>query len=185
MLEFGQDIGIDLGTSNSATCVCIVDVDSYSEASLKNKKESSIVEIINIPITQAISSTSVSEKYLLPSVYYLPPENETVPYIFNNSTDNFSIGEYAKSCSTIHPNRVITSAKSWLCNHKINPKENILPWLSNVKNKISPFEISKKILEHLKFSIANYLLANQNLTSEFKEIENVEIYGKEHYLLQI
>ena len=49
------------------------------------------------------------------------------------------------------PDRLVTSAKSWLSNPHIDPKQRILPWRSDIaEEKLSPFECSRRYLQHLR-----------------------------------
>jgi len=49
------------------------------------------------------------------------------------------------------PDRLATSAKSWLSNPHIDSKQRTLPWRSDsVEEKLSPFECSRRYLQHLK-----------------------------------
>jgi hypothetical protein len=49
------------------------------------------------------------------------------------------------------PDRLITSAKSWLSNFHIDPKKPVLPWKSDIKEqKLSAFECSRRYLEHMR-----------------------------------
>ena len=49
------------------------------------------------------------------------------------------------------PDRLVTSAKSWLSNPHIDPKQRTLPWRSeSAEEKLSPFDCSRLYLQHLK-----------------------------------
>ena len=49
------------------------------------------------------------------------------------------------------PDRLVISAKSWLSNPHLDPRQQTLPWRSDsVENKLSPFEVSRHYLQHLK-----------------------------------
>ena len=49
------------------------------------------------------------------------------------------------------PDRLVTSAKSWLSNPHIDPKQRTLPWRSeSAEEKLSPFDVSCRYLRHLK-----------------------------------
>jgi molecular chaperone DnaK (HSP70) len=46
---------------------------------------------------------------------------------------------------------LVTSAKSWLSNPHVDPRQSILPWASTLAEpKLSPVEVSERYLEHLK-----------------------------------
>jgi molecular chaperone DnaK (HSP70) len=49
------------------------------------------------------------------------------------------------------PDRLVTSAKSWLSNFHVDPRRPVLPWRSEIKEpKLSAFDCSRLYLEHLK-----------------------------------
>ena len=132
-------LGIDLGTSNSA--VAVDDFESGGTA---------IVEI-----TQLLGPNQIGEKPILPSALYIPHREEfpeealRLPW----STDNGSaiVGYFARDHGTLIPDRLITSAKSWLSNFHIDPKKPVLPWKSDIKEqKLSAFDCSRRYLEHMK-----------------------------------
>ena len=61
------------------------------------------------------------------------------------------IGHFARDHGALVPDRLITSAKSWLSNFHIDPKKPVLPWKSDIKEqKLSAFECSRRYLEHMR-----------------------------------
>ena len=61
------------------------------------------------------------------------------------------IGHFAREHGALVPDRLITSAKSWLSNAHIDPRQRSLPWGSEIQeDKLSPFECSRRYLAHLK-----------------------------------
>ena len=61
------------------------------------------------------------------------------------------VGQFARDHGALVPDRVVTSAKSWLSNPHIDPKQRTLPWRSSIaEEKLSPFECSSRYLQHLK-----------------------------------
>jgi molecular chaperone DnaK (HSP70) len=132
-------LGIDLGTSNSA--IALEDF-----ASGRNE----IVEI-----TQALGPNQIGEKPTLPSALYIPHPDEfpqeglRLPW--SKSGGEPIIGHFARDHGALIPDRLITSAKSWLSNFHIDPKKPVLPWKSEIKEaKLSPFECSRRYLEHMR-----------------------------------
>ena len=141
-------IGIDLGTSNCAT------------AWVNTAKEPAI-----IPITQVVAPDGIGEKKLLPSAVYHPAPGEipeSAPKLpWESKPDDWFIGEFAKNRGTLQPDRLITSAKSWLCHPHESRSQPILPWGStNIPKKLSPPEVSRRILNHL---LQNFKYANPNI----------------------
>ena len=125
-------IGIDLGTSNCA--IARVGDSGHPE---------------NLPITQAITGSSEGEKSLLPSAIYLPAEGE-----FPSSGQ--ILGVFARERGALQPDRLIVSAKSWLCHPHADRRGQILPWGSTtIDRKLSPLEASRDLLAHLLASLKN------------------------------
>jgi len=131
MIDF---IGIDLGTSNCA--IARVGDTGHPE---------------NLPITQAITASSEGEKSLLPSAIYLPAEGE-----FPESSSRQILGVFARERGALQPDRLIVSAKSWLCHPHADRRGQILPWGSTtIDHKLSPLEASRDLLAHLLASLKN------------------------------
>lgn len=136
-------IGIDLGTSNCA--IARVGNSGHPE---------------NLPITQAIAPNGVGEKPLLPSAIYLPAEGEfpdggpQLPWPSAKATQ--VLGHFARERGALQPDRLIVSAKSWLCHPHADRRGPILPWASTtVDRKLSPLEASRDLLAHLLSSLRN------------------------------
>lgn len=125
-------IGIDLGTSNCA--IARVSGTGHPET---------------LPITQNLTASSVGEKNLLPSAIYLPAEGE-----FPESASRHLLGDFARARGALQPDRLIVSAKSWLCHPNADRRGPILPWSSTtVEKKLSPLEASRDLLAHLVASL--------------------------------
>jgi molecular chaperone DnaK (HSP70) len=133
-------LGIDLGTSNSA--IALEDFESG---------RNQIVEI-----TQILGLAQIGEKPTLPSALYIPhpdefPQNGMQLPWSKKSGGEPIIGHFARDHGALVPDRLISSAKSWLSNFHIDPKKPVLPWKSDIKEeKLSAFECSRRYLEHLK-----------------------------------
>jgi Hsp70 protein len=133
-------LGIDLGTSNSA--IAITDL------------ESDRTEIVGV--TQILGPNQIGEKPTLPSALYIPhrdefPEN-SFPLPWGNEANNGAIiGHFARDHGALVPDRLVTSAKSWLSNPHIDPRQRALPWKSDIEEaKLSAFECSRRYLEHIR-----------------------------------
>ena len=130
-------LGIDLGTSNSA--IAIADFASG--------------DISLVEITQILAPNQIGELPTLPSELYIPNPQEfpaddvKVPW----EAEPGIIGQFARDHGTLVPDRLVTSAKSWLSNPHIDPRKPVLPWASEIpEEKLSPFECSRRYLAHLK-----------------------------------
>jgi len=133
-------LGIDLGTSNCA--IALADNDSDS------------TEVL--PITQIVAANLLGDIRTLPSSLYLPHPEEfpagshQLPW---EPAGPGIVGQFARDHGALVPDRVITSAKSWLSNPHIDPKRRTLPWRSDIpEEKLSPFECSFRYLQELKQS---------------------------------
>ena len=137
-------VGIDLGTTNTALAF----------AELSDKAEHPKITILDIP--QVVRPGSVEPRNLLPSFLYIPAENElpegslVLPWEDKKHASAMAIGEYARGRGKEVPGRLISSAKSWLCNATVDRRSPLLPWGApeDVK-KLSPVDVSTRILKHL------------------------------------
>ena len=136
-------IGIDLGTSNSA--IALSDLGT---------EQTGIVEV-----TQVLGPNQLGEKPTLPSALYLPHPDEFPPDSFrlpwSEAGEDAIVGQFARDRGALVPDRVVTSAKSWLSNPHIDPRQSTLPWRSEIERKVSPFEASRRYLEHLKRAVVD------------------------------
>jgi molecular chaperone DnaK (HSP70) len=132
--------GIDLGTTNSA--IAITDLAS---------DRTEVVEV-----TQILSPNQVGERSTLPSALYIPhpdefPENSIRLPWQTEVGDAAIIGQFARDHGALVPDRLVTSAKSWLSNIHIDARQKSLPWNSDInEEKLSAFDCSRRYLEHLK-----------------------------------
>src|ERR1700741_1774549 len=134
-------LAIDLGTSNSA--IAIADLESG---------ETRIIEI-----AQILGPNQLGEIPTLPSAVYIPHSEEfpasSFPLPWNDAAERAIVGQFARERGALVPDRLVTSAKSWLSNPHIDPKQRSLPWRSDIaEEKLSPFECSSRYLQHLKVS---------------------------------
>jgi hypothetical protein len=134
-------VGIDLGTTNSA----------MARYGATDSNESSRSELCSIP--QLINPNEVAERTLLPSFLYIPGELDfpkgsiAVPW---EPAPQFVIGELARKRGAESPNRLVSSAKSWLSYAGVNRTSPILPWQAPAEvPKLSPVEASSQFLQHL------------------------------------
>lgn len=136
-------LGIDLGTSNSAIAITDLDDD-----------RTELVEI-----TQIVGASQVGEKPVLPSALYIPHPAEfpddalTLPWSDGAATGGHApiVGQFARDHGALVPDRLVTSAKSWLSNPHIDPRQPVLPWRSTMAEaKLSAFECSRHYLAHMR-----------------------------------
>ncbi len=130
-------LGIDLGTSNCALATA-------------GPEGAPTLE----PVTQVVTPHSIGELDLLPSAVYLPAEGEAgestavLPWAATLSTG--LLGRHARERGALQPDRLILSAKSWLCHPHVDRRGPLLPWGSTVVTQTwSPLEVSRQLLTHL------------------------------------
>ncbi len=135
-MSFQYSLGIDLGTSNSAIAIADFETDDLS-----------IVEL-----TQILGPNQIGELATLASAIYLahPQEFSADDVKLPWQSDGGIIGHFAREHGALVPDRLITSAKSWLSNPHIDPRQSLLPWGSGISGKLSAFECSRRYLAHIK-----------------------------------
>jgi len=150
-------VGIDLGTTNSVV--------AYTETNLG---KGNFPDIRIMPIHQLVSAGVVEKRPVLPSFILIPREHEIpndalkLPWKEDN---RIAVGEFARDRGAEIPHRLISSAKSWLCNTMVDRNAPILPWGNDHQRNddttvghLSPVEASAAILGHIRDSW-NYTMA--------------------------
>lgn len=136
-----KSFGIDLGTTNCALAYASVSEDGES------------TEFGTFDLPQLVDSGQVEARPTLPSFLYLPSSHElsgmdmALPWDEVNLT---AVGEYGRREGSKKPDRLISSAKSWLSQEGVERRKAILPWkgAEDVK-KMSPVEASTEYLRHI------------------------------------
>ncbi len=145
MLKGRYSIGIDLGTSN--TSLSFID-------SLEKRPKSRVLEL-----SQLSNLNSVLKKKYIPSSFYFLTKSELLEvessFVREIKSKNVHgvIGDISLNKMKDSPERVIQSAKSWLCNENVDRRGAILPWgskLIELDKKLSPVEVSASYLRYLK-----------------------------------
>jgi molecular chaperone DnaK (HSP70) len=143
MTEKTYAVGIDFGTSNSAISLSRPEDDAIS----------------SLEITQVASPGTLEERRVLPSAIYINAEGEfnpgtlAVPWSEDKNPSTVT-GSFARERGSQVPERLVSSAKSWLCNDHVNRRDAILPWRSQIgEEKISPFGAAIQILDHIRSSL--------------------------------
>jgi len=120
------NIGIDLGTTNSA--LAYIDPRQAAEADYPR------IDVLEVP--QYVAQGRVEPRRTLPSFLYLG--------------DQEYIGVYAREQGALVPTKSVHSAKSWLSNPEVDRTAKILPWDAQDAGRVlSPVEVSAKILAKL------------------------------------
>ncbi len=93
-------VGIDLGTTHSALAL----------AELNGTDE----RVSVLEIEQLVALVAVAKRPLLPSFLYFAHPDEPALALAWDSERRFCVGEFARARAAEAPQRVISSAKSWL-----------------------------------------------------------------------
>src|SRR5579885_1905172 len=121
-----MNIGIDLGTTNSA--LAYIDPQQAAEA------DSVSIEIQETP--QFVAQGRIEARRTLPSFLYLG--------------DQEYIGAFAREQGAVVPTKSVHSAKSWLSNPEVDRTATILPWDAQEAGRVlSPVEVSTRLINHL------------------------------------
>lgn len=165
MKESRYIIGIDLGTTH-----CVV---AYAQAALEADQEP---VIRSFPIPQVVGPGDVRPQPLLPSFLFLPGPHDVPPgglaLPWDSDVDH-AVGEFGRKRGAEIPNRLVSSAKSWLSYSGVDRTEPILPWDTPAEGrKVSPVEASSLFLIHLR-SAWNHTMASDGDDARF---EAQEIY---------
>jgi molecular chaperone DnaK (HSP70) len=143
-MTHGFSLGIDLGTTNSAVAITDLATDQ--------------TEIIET--TQVFGPNRIGERPTLPSALYIPHPAEfpdgafTLPWADDKSPSAL-VGLFARDHGAMVPDRLVTSAKSWLSNPHIDPRQRVLPWKGDIgaDERVSAFECSRLYLAHIRESV--------------------------------
>jgi molecular chaperone DnaK (HSP70) len=135
-------IGIDLGTTN-----CTM---AYTSPPLEGKKDPLLEQVA---IAQIMAAQMPGDSFSLPSFIYYPLQEELKAKVAElpwNRESPFATGTYARDRGAELPNRLIASAKSWLCHSGVNRREKLLPLEAEEEHhRMSPLEACAEILRHL------------------------------------
>jgi len=138
-------IGIDLGTTNSALAVAGDDEPAHA-----------------LGVNQVVGPGEIAERPTLPSFLLLPTENEVSPAQLQlpwSGPMRYAVGTFARERGAELPHRLVSSAKSWLCNPSIDRTAQVLPFRGAQREldeamqggeRVSPVNASARYLAHLR-----------------------------------
>src|ERR1700721_3652961 len=119
-----MNIGIDLGTTNSALAYIPEipgEVPDYPEIQV-------------LPVPQYVAPAQIEPRRTLPSFLFLG--------------DQTYVGAYAREQGALVPTKSVHSAKSWLSNPEVDRTAKILPWDAQDAGRVlSPVEVSTRIIK--------------------------------------
>jgi molecular chaperone DnaK (HSP70) len=125
-----MNIGIDLGTTNSAL--------AFIDTSQVAAEDTPVIQVLNVP--QYVAAGRIESRRTLPSFLYLA----------GRGPDQQFTGTYAREQGVLVPTQCVHSAKSWLSNPEVDRTAKILPWDAQEAGRVlSPVEASSRILKHL------------------------------------
>ncbi len=137
-------VGIDLGTTHCALAYSPID---------RNQ-----IQVMEIP--QLTAPGEVHSNVLLPSSLYLPAtdelpeESRKLPWGVEPGEPCGISGEFARRRGAQVPNRLCSSAKSWICHGGVDRRAPILPWNPEETNtdlpQVSPLEAEARFLRHMR-----------------------------------
>jgi hypothetical protein len=137
-------IGIDLGTTNSVV--------AYIDTSGTPSEASPEIQVFDI--AQVVVPGEVDAARALPSCLYFPTESEIESGAFDLPWEARPIaiaGVAARDHGMLVPGRLVSSAKSWLCQDAVDRTAEILPRGARPPEPmISPIEASAHYLVHLR-----------------------------------
>ncbi|HEY0194722.1 MAG TPA: Hsp70 family protein [Kofleriaceae bacterium] len=139
-----KTLGIDLGTTNSALAV------ADDDGAVRTQ-----------PIAQIVGPGELAERPTLPSFLLLPSELEVpsaqlqLPW---SGPLRYAVGTFARERGAELPHRLVSSAKSWLCNPSIDRTAQVLPFRGAQREldpemdgeRVSPVNASARYLAHLR-----------------------------------
>jgi hypothetical protein len=129
-------VGIDLGTTHCAVAFAPLEAPEAR------------VEVL--PVEQLIAAGTAEKRPLLPSFLYFGHESEGPLALPWDAERRFAVGELARARGAEAPERVISSAKSWLSYGGIDRRVGSLPLNAPPDiERISPVEASFRLLDHL------------------------------------
>jgi molecular chaperone DnaK (HSP70) len=122
-----MNIGIDLGTTNSAL--------AYVEQTENELPDYPEIKVLRIP--QYVAAGRMEARRTLPSFLFLG--------------DQTYVGAYAREQGALVPTKSVHSAKSWLSNPEVDRTAKILPWDAQEGGRVlSPVEVSTSILAQIR-----------------------------------
>ncbi len=158
-------IGIDLGTTH-----CVL---AYTPADIADG-ETPEINLFEVP--QVVSAGELQAKPLLPSFLLLPGAHDVPEGSLKLPWDediDFTVGEFARNRGAEIPQRLVSSAKSWLCHSGVDRTQPILPWdTPEDARRVSPLKATTYFLEHIRNAWNTEMAAKDSKS----KLEKQEIY---------
>ena len=157
-------VGIDLGTTNSVV--------AYTDAKPEKGRPPDI-RLFRAP--QLVGPGAIEERDTLPSFVLLPTPHEVaegdlaLPW---DEKPGLAVGVFARDRGAELPQRLVSSAKSWLCHAGVDRNAAILPWgAEGGARKLSPVEASTAVLAHVTAAWDRFMAAdNPDLALKHQDV---------------
>ena len=128
-----MNIGIDLGTTNSA--LAYIGPAPGSSSGAPELPDYPEIHVLEIP--QYVAPGQIERRRTLPSFLYLG--------------DQTYVGTYAREQGALVPTKSVHSAKSWLSNPEVDRTAKILPWDAQEAGRVlSPVDVSTAVLAQIR-----------------------------------
>ena len=152
-------VGIDLGTTNCAVSFLDTEADGLDARRIRS-----------FPVLQMVAPGEVSSASVLPSFLYIPGEydipREAIRRLWDDGDSHF-VGIFARDRGSRVPDRLVSSAKSWLCHSEADRHARILPWGSSDEiPKVSPVTATAAYLKHIRLAWNHFQGADEALHLE-------------------
>jgi DNA-K related protein/Hsp70 protein len=161
-------IGIDLGTTNSVV--------AYIDTSDTPTEASPGIHVFDV--AQVVAPGEVRAEPALPSFLYFPTESEIESGAFDlpwQDRPSAIAGVAARDHGMLVPGRLVSSAKSWLCQDAVDRTAEILPREAEAPEPmISPIEASVRYLAYLR-SAWNHAMSAEQASAPERLFENQQI----------
>jgi hypothetical protein len=149
-------IGVDLGTTNSAV--------AYADLRELDASGTPRVRVFDVP--QLVAEGEIAPRETLPSFLYLlgPEERRSDRLRVPWAPDAPHVaGVWARDQGALVPGRLVSSAKSWLCNDAVDRRAPLLPWGGEPgAAACSPVEASTAYLVHVRDAWNHLFAAGQS-----------------------
>ena len=136
-------VGIDLGTTHTVLAFTAVPTGDDQEPAIRV-----------FPVPQVTNPGELKAQPLLPSFLFFPGPHDVAPGSLGLPWDpsrDYAVGEFARLRGAELPQRLVASAKSWLCHRGVDRTQPILPWDSPAESRrISPVDAAALLLGHLR-----------------------------------
>jgi molecular chaperone DnaK (HSP70) len=144
MSEPSHAVGIDLGTTHCAVASVELSV-----------KPGDPLRLESLPLPQVVSPGEVEARSLLPSFMYLPHPTElpagSLALPWPDYPSERVVGEVARSLGSKSALRLVSSAKSWLCQAAVDRRAPLLPLTAPAEiAKVSPLTATVEYLTHMR-----------------------------------